>query len=740
MKPAAFSHASALRSSLALSAVLLSMASTARADIEFVQENVLPRTKIDIKQPVSNDEPVMLSADTIDYEQNNEVVVATGNVEVNQKDTILLADQVIYDRKLGTVTAHGNISVLEPSGNVYFADDIELKNELQAGVVKQFKTRLIDDSLLTSASATRRDENVTEMVKATYSPCKLNCQKPGDASAPIWQISAENATMNKTKEKVTYDNAFFELFGLPVLYTPYFSHQLPGAANKSGLLKPEYEHTSNLGTVFKLPAYYSIAPDKDVTITPVYVGNEKPVLEGEYRQMFNTGNMKFNGSITNPQARDDAGALTKGNDLRGHLDAKGEFRPTDATKWGFDVHRTSDDTYLRRYRYNDSTLLNSRAYAEKTDFIKNNSRNFASVQAVSFQGLTAADKGKRIPFAFPLADFNYQSDAGKYDSRFSVDSNAMILHRQNGADSRRLSSTVGWKLPYITEGGQMIEFNTQVRSDIYRVDQVSLSNGNTFDGTTGRVVPQADVLWRYPFINNGKYGNLMIEPVVNLAVSPSGGNPEKIPNEDSLVPEFTDSNLFSPNRFAGYDRVESGPRASYGLRGQAQIMQDKYIDMLVGQNYHINNDPTFPFSNNPDDHFSDYVGKIGITSGPVMLAYRTRLDKETLATKRNELNAGVAYKPVAVSVSYLSLNKDPVLASKKEVSGAATLDITDEWSLLGYGSKDLQLDQTNSAYGGATFKNECISISTVVGKEFTRDRDIKPSTNVLVKLSLKNLN
>jgi GTP cyclohydrolase II len=141
--------------SLTLAVLLLSVYSyNAHADIRVVQENgVIPHTKIDMKPVISEDDPVLLSSEQIDYENNGEVVIADGKVEISQGDTILLADQVIYDRSTGIVTAHGNISVLEPSGNVYFADDLELHDSMSQGVVKEFKTRLIDDSLLTSASA-----------------------------------------------------------------------------------------------------------------------------------------------------------------------------------------------------------------------------------------------------------------------------------------------------------------------------------------------------------------------------------------------------------------------------------------------------------------------------------------------------------------------------------------------------------------------------------------------------------
>jgi len=700
----------------------------------------IPRTQFAIKPSISSEEPVLLDADQIDYDRENEVVVATGAVEIIQGDTVMLADQLIYDRRTNIITAHGRITMLEASGNVYFSDDIELRDDMKSGVINQFKSRLLDDSMLIAARAERVDENVTELEKAVYSPCKVGCYTPVLGSEPLWQVRADHVRIDQKEQRVVYDDAFFELYGVPVIYTPYLSHATPGADNKSGLLIPEYQHSSNLGYVFKQPVYLNISPDKDVTLTPIYVSQESPVMAAEYRQAFDSGTIKFDGSITNPASIDANGNKRSGHDIRGHYNARGDFIVNPDTNAGFDIRRTSDDTYLRRYNFNQETLLTSRAYVENFDMGGVNDRSYGSIQGVAFQGLTTADQGRRIPVAMPLVDVSYQSNPGWNDSRLLLDGNALALQRQAGTDSKRISATAAWKLPYITADGQVIETTAKLRNDVYYVDGVTLPGGRNFDGTTGRTIPEASVLWRYPLISHVGDKSFLVEPVVLAAVSPGGGNPEKIPNEDSRVPEFTDTNLFSTNRFAGYDRVENGARVSYGVRGQAQLYSQDYIDWLVGQNYRSDSDNNFPFSNDPDSHASDYVGKLGYSSDPFTLAYRFRLDKQNFNTNRNEVIGGLNYSPIAFSVSYLSLDNDPVLATKRVVSGTAALALTENWSLTTSGARDLDTNETTSLYTGATFKNECINVSAVLGRDYTQDRDVESSTNFLIKLSLKNLN
>lgn len=722
-----------------MAAAVLPQASFAAVNT-ILPKPVFTRAKPPAGNIVSDSKPTLLTADRIDYDQENDVVVASGKVEVAQGDTLLLADTLTYDRTKDIVTARGHVSVMDETGSVTFADEVELRDQMSSGVAEQFKARLNDDSLFAAKRAVRVNENVTELDDAVYSPCKVKCAEPGEREYdPLWQLRADHVKIDEEKQTVTYTNAEMQLYGLPVFYTPYLSHATPGADGKSGLGAPEFQRNDNLGSVYKVPFYYAIAPDKDVTITAEQTSQEGPVMFADYRQKFDNGKMTFDGSITDPQDRDPQGNPIPGRRMRGHVFTKGDFSEGEDTSWGFDIQRTTDDTYMRKYDIDDNTVLNSRVYGETHNFMSVSDRNSLSMDALAFQGLTTLDDAQKIPLILPLVNFGFESDPMSNGGRYFANSNAMVLSRDIGAESRRLSNTVGWRLPYITGDGQIIEFKTQLRSDIYDVSDVALSNGSLYSGTTGRVIPEASALWRYPFIDQMESGSIMIEPVVNMAVSSSGGNPERLPNEDSLVPEFTDTNLFSDDRYPGYDRVEHGPRVSYGMRGLVNYEQ-AYIDGLFGQYYRMQEDRNLPISNDITDTLSDYVGKVGIQYQPFYLAYRFRLDRDTLAAHRKEVDLSYTGKRFTMSAAYLSLQNDPVFATREEISGLATVNLNKNWSTGFTAREDLQLRQVTNIGGELNFKNECVNVSGVVNREYTRDREVKPATKYLIRFVLKNLN
>jgi LPS-assembly protein len=678
-------------------------------------------------------EPVMLSANELGYDRAQALVVALGEVEVVQGETIVLADRITYNQNTGEVFANGNVSVRQPNGDVYFADNVKLKDDLRAGVVRDFRARLSDNSLFAAREGRKVNEKITELDYAVYSPCKL-C----DDKDPLWQIKAEDVTIDDAEKQITYENASLEFWGLPVFWTPYLSHATPDAPGKPGILTPEYGADSILGTILRVPVYAPLASNMDITLTPVITSKEGPMLFGEFRHLVEDGFYQFRGSITNPEKRAADGSREFGREIRGHIDAFGNFELNPTWNWGFQIQRATDDTYLRRYDISDADTLTSRLFLEGID-----GRQYASAQTIAFQGLEETDDPDRSPLILPLMDYQYESTPGWMGSRWNIGASTQVITRDLGPESRRLSFIGGYEIPFITSTGHVFETGVSFQGDGYSVENVPLaSRPEDYDGELSRFIPQFTAGWRYPLINPyGPGQSLLIEPVANFAISPNGTNDDRIPNEDSQVLEFSDTNIFSYDRFPGYDRVETGARANLGLRSQWQFSPNRYFDVLVGQNYQTNDDNAFPFTNDIDDHFSDYVGRFALDwEGWFYAAYRTRVDRGNFEPHRNEINAALALDPVFFNLDYLALDDDPYLQDREEVLASAAYNLTEYWSVIGGMRRDLDSNQMLAGNIGLSYNDECFGATANFSRDNIRDRDIEPSTSFIVRVTLKNLN
>ncbi|MGC1344524.1 MAG: LptA/OstA family protein, partial [Methyloceanibacter sp.] len=90
-----------------------------------------------ILKPPSMDktEPMLLQADQMIYDNENNRVTAKGNVEIYYGNYTLLADQVIYDRNANTLAARGNVRIKDPEGAIITSNQMTLTDDFRDGFI-----------------------------------------------------------------------------------------------------------------------------------------------------------------------------------------------------------------------------------------------------------------------------------------------------------------------------------------------------------------------------------------------------------------------------------------------------------------------------------------------------------------------------------------------------------------------------------------------------------------------------
>jgi LPS-assembly protein len=713
------------------------MASAAQAE-----KQASPDKPERIEQPSEN-EPVLLLADELTYDEELGIVTARGNVEISQGDNVVHADTVSYNQRTDKVTATGNVSLTGPDGDTIFADYVELTSDLKAATVETIRMLLSDGSRMAAASGSRTEDGTkTNLNRAVYSPCDLCKDDP--MRAPLWQIKAVRVTHDKEAKRIEYRDAWLEMFGVPVLYTPYFSHPDPSVKRASGLLAPQFQISSKLGGSMRLPYFWVLGDDKDATITPIFSTGEYPVLLTEYRQRVRDGSFQIEASGTASDEDDNEANLREG-EFRGHIDATGRFDINDEWRWGFDIERSTDKTYERLYDFSDARTLTSHVFGEMF-----HARNYAALQAFAFQGTRDIDRNEEAPIILPLLDYNYVSNPIAFGSYFTLDADALVLSRLEGRENRRLSLKGGWVLPYTSPWGDVYRLSALVQGDIYSFNGLDPNSndpnpaGPTENGFEGRLFPQASLEWRYPFVRQHEGWHEVIEPMAQIVAGPNGGNPGTIPNEDSLDIEFDENNLFDLNRFAGLDRVDSGQRVNYGLRWSIYGDEGGFASAFLGQSYSFNERSNFDAGSGLDTRRSDIVGALYINPADYLdIVYRFRLDGDSLQAQRDELlmKAGPDWLNVDVSYAFLSREADPntTFGDREEIAARLNAKIDDYWSFYVAGRRDLEEGTMLSYGGGIAYEDECFDLRTSVTRNLYQDEERDPEIKVLFSIAFKNL-
>lgn len=692
------------------------------------------------KAPLQSDAPVLFKADQLRNEQKIGLVVATGNVEFSQNGRTLLADSVSYNRRTDTVTATGNISLLEPSGEVVFADYVELTGNMRDGIIENMRVRLSDNSRIAAVGGRRVGGTRTEFRKGVYSPCKL-CEKD-PTRAPIWQVKAFKVTHDQETKDVTYRDAYLEFFGVPIMYTPFLSHPDPTVERRTGFLVPSYGSDSELGTLISTPYYIDIAPNMDATFTPTITTNEGVVGSGEFRHRLSNSEYNIKSSLTHGSSDDGSG-----NEFRGHL--RGKLRHEFNRTWrgGADVHLATDDTYLRRYNFEAPDTLENRLFTEGF-----RGRNYASANAYYFQGQRVTDDDGTTPIVLPKLDFNYVGEPARHGGVWKLDASVLALTRTDGTDSRRLSAKTKWELPYISRLGEVYRVFASLQTDAYWVNDVVESDApnNTISGVTGRVFPQVGMEWRLPLARKEGRFTQTVEPIVNVILAPDGQNQDRIPNEDSLSFEFDDTNLFSENRFGGIDRVEGGPRITYGISSGVFGLNSGFSSFFIGQSLRLEQDDDLGIDTGLAENFSDVVGRVEISPTRYVNAlYRFRLDKDSFAPRRNEVESTFGVPAFSLNVNYLSIDQqnlsdvlDPEdeFRDREEITFGFTSQVTDRWRFGANTRRDLTSGGGSLRHAAfLRYEDDCFHFQADYTRTFFRDRDVRPSDTILFRVVFKTL-
>jgi LPS-assembly protein len=686
-------------------------------------------------------EPAVIDADQLTFDDALGLVIATGNVELSQGGRLLVADTVTYNQKTNVATASGNVRLVEPNGDIVFAEYVELTDDLARGFVDRVRVLMVDNSRLAGASAERTDGGRFMRVnRVVYSPCNLCPEDP--SRAPVWQIRSARTTHDREAKDIVHRDAQLEILGVPILYTPFLSHPDPTVERRSGFLPPVVGSGSTLGSIARSYYYFDIAPEMDATVETTWSERDGLLLGGEVRRRFESGDVQFSGSVVRTERKEieNGREITKNSAPRFHLFGRGIYNIDEVWRTGFDLQRTSDSSYLRRYDYSYEDMLTSRLFVEGFW-----GRSYAVLNTYSFQDLRTGN-AEEEPSIVPET---YVSWLGQPDSvlggRASFEGGLVSLSRRNGSDYRRMSVVPGWERTWYGASGIVTTLSGLARGDFFYTDQrndLLRVGAQGRDQEAARLLPVGQLSLRYPLV--GQFGTVqsLVEPMVSFTAAPKIGD-IRSSNEDSRTNEITDRNLFRYNRFTGVDRVETGQRVTYGLQTGLFGEGGGYTGLFLGQSYSFQENGEFGPAN---EQRSDYVGRLTVRPGSnVSLEYAASVDSESMAIRRQEVFGSAGVSAFTLNAQYI-YRTDPSAnvgnERRDEFLGiGASSQLTDNWSIALARSFDFSTNGQGvlSTTGVLSYSDECILVQFVAIDSNVQRADLNAGSSFFIRFVFRGL-
>jgi len=743
-----------VKRSLGSLALGLTLAIAGPAVAQDLQDRSLPPPPPESALPTpATEDQIDFSSDLLEYDSDAEVVTATGEVRLLRDGNRLRADRVTWNRKTGQVVADGNIAVTNPQGDVAYGDRIELTDSLKDGAVENMLVVLDEGGRIAAKRGTRSENGVVTVESAAYTPCSVT-NSAGCPKEPSWKITALKVRYDPTRKRIRYTGAGLTIFGLPTIPLPSFSHSI-GDGSDSGLLAPSIRLDRVNGLEVAVPYYFSLAPNRDLTITPHVFTAVLPMLQADYRSLSSNGAYRVQGYGTISRRSDDLvlGSSPTGTEqsFRGYVDAVGRFQLDPNWSVSGSLRYATDQTFLRRYDISRDDRLRNNVTVERID-----RDSMLSISGWAVQTLRVGDDQGMQPIALPEIDYRRRFN-GLLGGVAQVQLNTLALTRTEGQDTQRAFAAARWDLTRYTPLGQEVTFTAYGRADAYNAHDTIATAVLSYrgdEGFTSRGIAAAAVDIRWPFVGALGRGTQRISPRVQLVASPRIAN-LAVPNEDARAVDLEDSNLFALNRFAGYDRFEDSSRVTYGL-DYALDLPGVAVAATIGQSFRTSERASIlPNGTGLDDRFSDIVGRTDIRFREfVSFTHRYRFDKDGLKVRRNEVDATVGSRRTYLQVGYLRLNRDITeledLQDREEIRVGGRAAFGPFWSAFASATVDLtdkSEDSLSLSDGfdpirhrlGVQYEDDCLRLGLTWKRDYQRIGDARNGSSYLVTLALKNL-
>lgn len=695
--------------------------------------------------PIVNSE-IVLDANNVFYDTLKKVVIATGDVIVIQTfedgtKRELHSEKIEYDKKTGDIKLIGESIIKEPTGDIISSKNIKLDKEFKDAIAEALIIILKDTSKIKAKRGIKSDRVFT-LENATYSPCKES-----GCSAPLWDLAAEKAIYDKVQKKFIYKNVKLRIKGVPIFFTPYFSHPSPDVKRKTGFLTPMFRNLTDVGFFAGFPFYTAINSDKDLRFTPFFNSKKRALVSADYRQLFYHGDFDVSASFLSRAKKKEfskKGLTPRDKKSRWHFDSVFKTQNFDNKRLSVRINRSSDVTYKTIYpvdlmhssniylnnKYNDSNVI--------LDLFNNN--YFLNTEVHWYQ---TSDR-KTAPFVAPYIDFNtrgYEFLTGE----LSFNSNTIYLTRDKeksamfAKDFFRTSNTLKWNKNKVF-GPVLFEINSAFRTDIFNV-----SESESAEKSKNKFFPifKNQCSLSLPFISKIKSLDQIViwGPKMSFtSVEASNKRANFEQNEDSIFDNFSDLTLHTVNRFGGYDRIENGERISIGAETSFYNSKRRWINAFIGRSNNIGNRQKIK-----DQGRNSIVGRLVLKPWE-NISLRSRFIGVPFIEKSQLFESGInaSYKKIFGGVGYLYDKKINCV----QENGISQLGINCGFKLTSYwsisGSKIFNMKKKNGKSSltqgiTANYNDECLSLGIGIFRTNFKDNDIKPRTGFILTIIFKNL-
>jgi LPS-assembly protein len=471
-------------------------------------------------------------------------ITLQGDAEVRREGMVVRADRLTLYEVDQEVIGAGNVRVLR-DGGVFTGSQVWLRLDSNTGSVESPRFTL--PSVGGQGSGSRLDflgRDRIGLTDAVYSTCRPD--------RPDWYLSAETLTIDQSTGDATGTAASVVFMGLPIVSVPNFTFPL-GDGRRSGFLPPSASVTSRTGAELRIPYYWDIAPNRDLTATPTVMARRGLQLGGQYRYL----EPSYGGETTAEYLPHDAVTGSR----RWLLDSQQGFTGWAGWSGGWLLRGVSDDNYF--VDFSRSIVTSAERSLPRDAFVSRHLGDWhLRARVLQYQNILDARLAPPFDRLPQLQLSTVRRNVGGFD--WDLQSDASWFRRDLAGSAEGARLLVNPSITYPVNGaGWFVRPRLSVHATSYRLDT------NPFGPESiDRVLPIASIdsglVMERPFEFRGTKLVQTLEPRLFYVYTPYRDQ-DRIPVFDSAVTTLSYATLFSDRTFSGHDRIADANQLTPGL-------------------------------------------------------------------------------------------------------------------------------------------------------------------------------
>ena len=681
-------------------------------------EYKIDESNIDFKGKVylkDNINYLVIESNKISYNLDNQKIISQSYSEIFDKfDNTYKVDGFEYSIK-DKVIKLNNLVAQDKDKNSFLVDlaylDLIKKELVAKDISMNFK--LIENSenepRLKGRSLVSNKKN-TIVKKGTFTFCKKRDK------CPPWEMSADEIRHDKQKKTIYYENASLKIYDKKVFYFPRFFHPDPTVKRQSGFLIPKFQDNSTTGLSLNLPYFFAIAENRDITLTPRFFGNDEFLIQSEFREKNKNSN----------HIADFSHFTSSDNNSKNHLfyNFNRDYKSNtfDEVELKLKIEQVSHETYLKANKIdspiikNKSNLLNSLNLNMYKKDLK------ISTNLDVYEDLTKedSDKYEYVPnFSFSkVINDNYSFGSQGYYKNYNTNITEKVLINNLEFQSN---------LKYFDNG-----IINEKKVLLKNINTDANNSGNFKNKDTNSLIPSFQNNYTLPLNKETEKFNNILTPKFSLKLS--------IPyTKDIRSTDRTISykDIYEFDRLGIGQASEGGISATYGYEYTKidKSSFDQKIKFGFANNLRIEENKDLPNNSNLGDKVSDFVGIFEYKyNDNLKFDYDFSL-KNNLMDKNYEL-FGFEYYLKNLTTSFEYLNENNSNSKNSYLKNVTRYNFNDKNSLIFETSENKEQSFTEFHNLIYQYENDCLKAGIEYNKEYYSDQDLKPSENLLFKITI----